>query len=86
MGRLVVIVLVDSGNTHNFLSQDIAKKLGLLPSKEAHFEVAVANGEKLASSERCKELCMTLQGVPIVIDLYLLPLEGCDAVLGAQWL
>ena len=29
---------------------------------------------------------MTLQGVPIVIDLYLLPLEGSDAVLGAQWL
>lgn len=23
---------------------------------------------------------------PITVDLYPLPLEGCDAVLGAQWL
>ena len=31
IGRLVVTVLVDSRSTHNFLSQDIAEKLRLLP-------------------------------------------------------
>ena len=29
---------------------------------------------------------MSLQGVPITVDLCLLPLEGRDAVIGAQWL
>lgn len=29
---------------------------------------------------------MLLQGFPIMIDFYLLPLEGYDAVLGTQWL
>lgn len=86
MGRLVITVLVESGSTHNFLSNDIAKKLGLKSRSEGYFEVANANGEKLISSGRCKEVCMTLQGVPIVVDLYLLPLEGCDTLLGAQWL
>lgn len=85
MGQLVVTVLEVPGSTHNFLSQDVAKQLGLLPSNECHFEVAVANGEKLTSSGRCKDVCITLQGVPIAIDLYLLPLEGHDAVLAAQW-
>ena len=75
MGRLVITVLVESGSTHNFLSNDIAKKLGLKSRSEGYFEVANANGEKLISSGRCKEVCMTLQGVPIVVDLYLLPLD-----------
>lgn len=29
---------------------------------------------------------MTMQGVHIHKDLYLLPLGGCDVVLGGQWL
>ncbi|KAK3035596.1 hypothetical protein RJ639_033188 [Escallonia herrerae] len=81
-----VSFLIDSGSTHNFLSTRIAKKMGLVPSCEGDFEVIVANGEKLASSGRCKEVQMVSQGVPLVVDFFLLPLEGYDAVLGAQWL
>ena len=29
---------------------------------------------------------MIIQGIPIIADLYMLPLEGCDIILGAQWL
>ncbi|KAK3025591.1 hypothetical protein RJ639_042630 [Escallonia herrerae] len=49
-----VSFLIDSGSTHNFLSTRIAKKMGLVPSCEGDLEVIVANGEKLASSGRCK--------------------------------
>ncbi|KAK2987947.1 hypothetical protein RJ640_003425 [Escallonia rubra] len=64
----------------------IAKKIGLAPNCEGEFEVAVASGEKLCNPGRCKGVCMMLQWVHLKVDLYLLPLEGCDAVLGAQWL
>ncbi|GAV82427.1 RVP_2 domain-containing protein, partial [Cephalotus follicularis] len=50
------------------------------------FEVALANGEKISSAGHCKGVCMTMQGVPLKIDIYLLPLEGIDAILGVQWL
>eukprot|EP00268_Persea_americana_P067414 TRINITY_DN9277_c1_g2_i1.p2 TRINITY_DN9277_c1_g2~~TRINITY_DN9277_c1_g2_i1.p2 ORF type:complete len:157 (-),score=33.25 TRINITY_DN9277_c1_g2_i1:1150-1620(-) len=86
MGKQGITVLVGSGSTHNFLSNNIAKKIGVVPSSEGHLEVAVANGDKLASPGRCKGVNMSLQGGPIILDLYLLPLEGCDAVHGAQWL
>ncbi|XP_020532245.1 uncharacterized protein LOC110008557 [Amborella trichopoda] len=58
--------------------------MGLTSNSEGNFEVVVANGEKLSSFGRCKAVCMMLQGIPLVVDLYLLPLEGCDAVLGVQ--
>lgn len=76
IGKQAITFLVDSGSTHNFLSNDIAKKIGLVPSNEAHLEVAVANGEKLASPRQCKVVYMSLQGVPITMDLYLLPWKG----------
>ncbi|GAV90137.1 RVP_2 domain-containing protein, partial [Cephalotus follicularis] len=81
-----VTVLIDTDNTHNFLNHNLAKKLDLKPDCEGKFEVAVANGEKLTSEGQCKAICMKMKGVPLKIDFYLLPLEGSDVVLGAQWL
>ncbi|XP_042487967.1 uncharacterized protein LOC122068169 [Macadamia integrifolia] len=86
LGHHRVIFLIDSASTHNFMNDRIAKKVGLVPSHEGNFEVAVANGEKLPSPGRCKGVTMSLQGIPVTVDFYLLPLQGCDAVLGAQWL
>ena len=55
-------------------------------NREEQFEVAVANGEKIYSAGLCKGVRMIIQGISILADLYMLPLEGCDIVLGAQWL
>jgi hypothetical protein len=52
--QTMVAVLVDSGSTHNFLNEDVAEELGLLPTEATKFEVAVANGEKLSSKGMCK--------------------------------
>lgn len=50
--------------------------MGLIPKDERNFEV-------LSSSGHYKGLCMVLQGVTVTIHLCLLPLQGCDTVLGA---
>lgn len=47
-------------------------------------EVVIASGEKLANSSKCMQTQLIIQGVPIIVDLYILPLEGYDAVLGTQ--
>eukprot|EP00268_Persea_americana_P019978 TRINITY_DN202_c0_g1_i10.p1 TRINITY_DN202_c0_g1~~TRINITY_DN202_c0_g1_i10.p1 ORF type:complete len:156 (-),score=34.13 TRINITY_DN202_c0_g1_i10:242-709(-) len=54
MGRQTFTVSVDSSSTHNFLSSSLAKRVGLVPSSEGHLEVAVANGDKMASPGRWK--------------------------------
>ena len=84
-GRLLTI-LIDSQSTHNFLSEGMVDRLKLPSCKVGRFDVTVANGEKLMSGGRCQGVQLEMQGNDIVSDFYLLPLEGFDAVLGAQWL
>ncbi|XP_016467122.2 uncharacterized protein LOC107789765 [Nicotiana tabacum] len=89
MGRLkdkTVMVLLDSGSSHNFVNDALAIKIGLqlVPGKK--FDVMVASGERLTSMRRCKQVCLNLQGNSFRTDFYLLPLEGYDVVLGTQWL
>lgn len=48
-----VAVLVDSGSTHNFIRERIAKLLHLAITATEEFEVRVANGERLRCKERC---------------------------------
>ncbi|CAB4303865.1 unnamed protein product [Prunus armeniaca] len=83
VGKYQMTFLVGSGSTHNFLSSKIARKAGINPTSFGKLEVSVANGEKLASDGLCKGVCILVQGVPIIVGMYLLPLEGCDAVLEA---
>lgn len=41
--RQRITILIDSGSTHNFLDDCMAKKLGLYPHHKGKFEVTVAN-------------------------------------------
>ncbi|KAA8529633.1 hypothetical protein F0562_034267 [Nyssa sinensis] len=86
LGKYRVIVLLDSSSTHNFLKEDVASKLALLPDKNGQLDVKVASGERLSNQGKCKGVELYLQGVTITVDCYLLPLDGYEVVLGAQWL
>ncbi|KAJ0010456.1 hypothetical protein Pint_32862 [Pistacia integerrima] len=86
IGKLPMVVLLDSGITHNFLREELAKRLGLPIESTGHLDVWVANGETLASQGKFVGVSMILQGNSITADFYLLPMQGYDVVLGAQWL
>ena len=47
-------VLIDSGSTHNFIDQSIAKRLGCVLRKIPPVEIIIANGEKVISSCMCE--------------------------------
>ena len=76
LGHKIVTVLIDSGSTHNFVCERLAKKVGLQPISNGRLEVMVALGEKLSSPGKCAHTKLNLQGVSIFVDFYLLPLEG----------
>ncbi|KAL4183642.1 hypothetical protein AMTRI_Chr11g156140 [Amborella trichopoda] len=46
LGHIIVMVLIDLGSTHNFMSEMLAKKVGLQPTSSSCFEVMVASREK----------------------------------------
>ena len=81
-----ITTLMDTGSTHNFLNSELAERLGLKPRKKTWLLVTVANGERLECRGVCHGMLLWLQGELFTVDFFLLPLEGCDAVLGTQWL
>ncbi|KAH7576003.1 hypothetical protein JRO89_XS02G0274100 [Xanthoceras sorbifolium] len=47
-GHTSTIVLVDSGSTHNFMSEKLAQKVRIQPKTGEHFKVMVASEKKLS--------------------------------------
>ncbi|GAU30089.1 hypothetical protein TSUD_392450 [Trifolium subterraneum] len=81
-----ITVLIDSGSTHNFIQDRIAKQLGLKLEPAQEFQVLVGNGEELQCSYFCPNLAITLGSNKFLVDVFVLPLSGAELVLGVQWL
>ncbi|KAA8546750.1 hypothetical protein F0562_003179 [Nyssa sinensis] len=81
-----LMVLIDGGSTHNFIDQHTASRFGLPILRDKKLQVVVANRERIECTGRCQGLMLTIQGIPITADYYVLPVAACQAVLGVQWL
>jgi len=86
IGIRTILILIDSGSTHNFIDHKIAKILGLPITPITEFCVTVANGERLSCKEKYVDVKLRVQGLTFSVTLFSLPLTGLDVVLGVQWL
>jgi len=48
--------------------------------------VTIADGNQLQCQYICKQFTGKMHGTKFVSDILLIPLGGCDLVLGIQWL
>ncbi|CAL1395113.1 unnamed protein product [Linum trigynum] len=81
-----VVVHVDHGSSHKFVSREVAEKLFLKARPIPPFEVKVANGDCLVCN-RCFEVVpIEVQGTRLVVDLFELPIHGLEVVFGVHWL
>jgi hypothetical protein len=79
-------ILVDSGSTHNFIQDRVARQLGLTLQPTQSFQVLVGNGEELHCSHMSHDTPLVIDSTPFSVDLFVLPLSGAEIVLGVQWL
>ena len=79
-------MLIDSGSTHNFIDQVVARKLKCVTRVITGVQVTIANGDTLQSYEVCKLTKWEAQGLVQFTDFLVLLLKRCDLVLGVQWL
>lgn len=77
-----VILLVDSGSTHNFIQQQLVTQLGLPCWKTTPLRVMVGNGQQLECNCFCEAVTIDIQTTPFTVDLYVLPIAGANVVLG----
>ena len=78
--------MIDSRSTPNFLDVTVAKRTGCIIQQDKPLMVAVVDGTKIASTMTCKQLTWSMQGKEFKADMRLIPIRGCDMVLGIQWL
>lgn len=81
-----VIVMIDPGATHNFISTHAVERLGVECSLARKFDVALGTGAVVNSIGECKSVILQLQGLTIIEDYLPIELGNLDIILGLKWL
>ncbi|WVZ21021.1 hypothetical protein V8G54_008343 [Vigna mungo] len=78
VGGRRMVVLIDSGASHNFVSKDLAEDLKLPVTEMSSYLVSLGDGRK--------KLQLSLGEAMVVEDFYLFDLGGVGIILGVAWL
>ena len=81
MGKEVV-VMIDPGATHNFISREVVETLGVPLSPTKSFGVSLGTGESVRGTGLCKGVSLQLPGMTVIEDFLPLPLGNSDVILG----
>ena len=80
------VVMIDSGATINFISNQAIQKLGITCEECGKFGVILGNGDEILGQGVCRRVTIHVQGLVIVQDFISLELGNSDLILGVQWL
>nr|KAJ0228165.1 hypothetical protein LSAT_V11C100046520 [Lactuca sativa] len=81
-----VVVLIDPGATHNFLSLATIDQLQIPVNPTPGFGVSLGTGESVTGRGNCQGVLIHIQGLDIREDFLPLTLGNSDVILGIQWL
>lgn len=81
-----VLVLVETGSTHNIMQPRTAHHLNLKATPITQFSVMVGDDSHLYYDGICIDVKLVIQNKPFNLPFYLLLIEGTDVVLGMAWL
>uniref|UniRef100_A0A453JN23 Uncharacterized protein n=1 Tax=Aegilops tauschii subsp. strangulata TaxID=200361 RepID=A0A453JN23_AEGTS len=86
VGDQVMLLLVDSGSTHSFVSESFLSRLSVQTEPLPPVSVRVANGQRLHCDKIVISLPWEVSGHTFHTDLRVLQLSAYDGVLGMDWL
>lgn len=86
LGRTTVIVMLDSGATHNFISPDVVKRARLRRIEHQNLEIRLGTGVRVAGLGVCPQVSFAVAGVEFTTDFIELELGNADVILGVHWL
>lgn len=81
-----ILILVDSGATHNFISKQMVEAMGWAVEHTKPMVIKLGDGYKAISQGQCAGLAVEVGDVSVNVDALLFELEGVDMVLGIAWL
>jgi hypothetical protein len=81
-----VIILVDSGSTHNFIHHCIAQETHCYIHAVNNFQIMIANGGSMKCGGHCENVCLQIGDYHLKSHMFSIDMGGCGIVLGADWL
>jgi hypothetical protein len=81
-----VIILIDSGSTHNFIHHRISQETHCYIHAVNNFQIMIANGGSMKCGGRCENVCLQIGQYHLKSHMFSIDMGGCDIVLSVEWL
>ncbi|KAK9106331.1 hypothetical protein Syun_022342 [Stephania yunnanensis] len=81
-----VVILIDSGASHNFISPELVHTLQLPVTSTNAYSILVGGGSKVPGAGICRNVSLHFQGLTVTADFHPIPMLSVDVILGMQWL
>jgi hypothetical protein len=86
IGKQQVLILIDSGSSGNFISQELVQALHLPVQTAPPVQVTIADGKQLLSDAGLPNWQWGVQQTKFTTPVRVLPLKCYDMILGMDWL
>ena len=83
---LPILLLVNSGANHNYITKELVVSLWLLVTDTKEFAVTLGDGGKKVSREKYEGLLIAIGQNQIQINAFVLEIGGIDIILGMECL
>jgi hypothetical protein len=80
------IILVDSGNTHNFIHRLLAQEINCYICAFNNFQIMISNGGSMKCGGHCENVCLQIGEYNLKSHMFSIDMGGCDIMLGVEWI
>jgi hypothetical protein len=81
-----VIILADSGNTHNFIHRCIAQETNCYIRGVNNFQIMIANDGSMKCGGCCENVHLQIGDEHLQSHMFAINMGGCEIVLGVDWI
>jgi hypothetical protein len=81
-----VIILIDSGRTHNFIHHHFSQEVNCYIHPVNTFQIMIANGGSMKCGGRYENVPLQIGQYHLKSHMFSIDMSGCGIVLGDEWL
>ena len=81
-----MLVLIDSGASHNFISTKLVQRLKLTVEGKPAYSVKLGDGFRRSTHGYCENIVIKVENHTVTEKFYVFELGGVDVILGVAWL
>jgi hypothetical protein len=84
--HMKVIILVESGSTHNFIHLRLTQEFNYYIHVVNNFQIIIANGGSMKCGGNCENVCLQIGQYNMKYHMFSIHMGGCDILLSVEWL